>query len=168
MQHGDPLRQLHDHLHIVLDDQDRQILGDAAHQLHGAVGLGRAHAGGRLVEAPELRLGGERNADLEVALLAVREIGGKLAAHRGRFRGTASLQPGQSPGNARAGFIAAAGAAMHDLGELLPRAAARPAIPPPAKKAPVVGGLGAELFGRRWPSSLRQYHLECCHRTATN
>ena len=45
---------------------------------HGVVGLGRAHAGGRLVEAQQLRLGGERDADLEVALLAVREIGGQL------------------------------------------------------------------------------------------
>ena len=78
MEHGDPLRQLHDHLHVVLDDQDRQVLGDAAHQLHRVVGLGRAHAGGRLVEAQELRLGGERDADLEIALLAVREIGGEL------------------------------------------------------------------------------------------
>ena len=70
--------QLHHHLHVVLDDQDGQILGDAAHQLHGVVGLGGAHAGGRLVEAQQLRLGGERDADLEIALLAVREIGGKL------------------------------------------------------------------------------------------
>ena len=45
---------------------------------HGVVGLGRAHARGRLVEAQELRLGGERDADLEVALLAVREVGGEL------------------------------------------------------------------------------------------
>ena len=44
----------------------------------GVVGLGRAHAGGRLVEAQELRLGGQRDADLEVALLAVREVGGQL------------------------------------------------------------------------------------------
>src|SRR5262249_19929414 len=47
-------------------------------QLDGVVGLGRAHAGGRLVEAEQLRLSGERDADLEIALLAVREIGGKL------------------------------------------------------------------------------------------
>ncbi len=45
---------------------------------HGVVGLGRAHARGRLVEAQQLRLGGERDADLEIALLAVREIGGEL------------------------------------------------------------------------------------------
>ena len=45
---------------------------------HGVVGLGCAHARGRLVEAQELRLGGQRDADLEVALLAVREVGGEL------------------------------------------------------------------------------------------
>ena len=49
-----------------------------AHQLHGVVGLGRAHAGGRLVEAQQLRLGGQRDADLEIALLAVRQIGGQF------------------------------------------------------------------------------------------
>ena len=40
--------------------------------------LGRAHAGGRLVEAKQLRLGGERDADFEIALLAVRQIGGQF------------------------------------------------------------------------------------------
>ena len=50
------------------------------HQLHGVVGLGRAHAGGRLVETQQCRLGGERDADLEVALLAMRKIGGQLVA----------------------------------------------------------------------------------------
>ena len=53
-------------------------LADAAHQLHRIVGFGGAHAGGRLIEAEQLRLGGERDADLEVALLAVREVGGEL------------------------------------------------------------------------------------------
>ena len=74
MRSGEP----HHHLHVVLDDQDGEVLGDAADQLHGVVGLRRAHARGRLVEAEELRLGGERDADLEVALLAVREVGGQL------------------------------------------------------------------------------------------
>ena len=43
-----------------------------------SAGFCRAHAGGRLVEAKQLRLGGERDADLEIALLAMRQIGGKL------------------------------------------------------------------------------------------
>ena len=45
---------------------------------HGVVGLGRAHAGGRLVETQQCRLGGERDADLEIALLAVRQVGGEF------------------------------------------------------------------------------------------
>ena len=61
-----------------------RFLAMRAHQLHRVVGLGRAHAGGRLVEAQQLRLGGERDADLEIALLAVREVGGKLVGLAGK------------------------------------------------------------------------------------
>src|SRR5438105_1913663 len=50
----------------------------AANLPHGLERLGRAHAGGRLVEAEELRLGRERDADLEIALLAMRQVGGEL------------------------------------------------------------------------------------------
>ena len=78
MQHGDAVGELHHHLHVVLDDQDGEVLGDPAHQLHGVVRLGRAHAGGRLVEAQQFRFGGERDADFEIALLAVRQIGGQF------------------------------------------------------------------------------------------
>ena len=78
VQHGDAVGELHHHLHVVLDDQDGEVLADAPHQLHGLVGLGRAHAGGRFVEAQKLRLGRERDADLEIALLAVRQIGGQF------------------------------------------------------------------------------------------
>ena len=44
----------------------------------GLVGLALAHARGRLVEAQQLRFGGKRDADFEIALLAVRQIAGKL------------------------------------------------------------------------------------------
>ena len=70
--------KLHHHRHVVLDDQDGEILGDALHEFHGLVGLDLAHARGRLVEAEQLRLGGERDADFEIALLAVRKIGGQF------------------------------------------------------------------------------------------
>src|SRR5579862_436470 len=54
MEHGDAVGELHDDLHVVLDDEDRQVLGDAAHQRHRLVRLGRAHPRGRLVEAEQL------------------------------------------------------------------------------------------------------------------
>ena len=78
MEHGNPLRQLHDDLHIVLDDQNRQILGNPTHQFHRVMRLGRAHPGGWFVETQELRFSGKRDADLEIALLAMRKIGGQL------------------------------------------------------------------------------------------
>src|SRR5438094_2571141 len=70
IEHGDFARQFHDDLHVVLDDEDRQVAGDAAHQLHRLSRLAGAHPGGRLVEAEEARLGSQRDADLQVALLA--------------------------------------------------------------------------------------------------
>ena len=54
------------------------VLAMRAHQVLGLVGFRRAHAGGRLVEAEQFRLGGERDADLQIALLAMRQIGGQL------------------------------------------------------------------------------------------
>ena len=48
---------------------------DASDQVHRLVGLGHAHAGGGLVEAEQLGLGGQCDGDLEIALLAVREVG---------------------------------------------------------------------------------------------
>jgi branched-chain amino acid transport system ATP-binding protein len=44
--------------------------------LSGLLGLLRAHAGGGLVEQQQLRVGGERDADLQGPLLAVGERGG--------------------------------------------------------------------------------------------
>ena len=77
-------------MHVVLDDKDGQIFRNAAHQLRRLVRLGRAHAGGRLVEAQQLRLGGERDADLEIALLAMRQIGREF------MRLAATGRPGKS------------------------------------------------------------------------
>ena len=43
-------------------------------QFLGLIGLALAHARGRFVEAEQFWLGGERNADFEIALLAMRQI----------------------------------------------------------------------------------------------
>jgi len=73
----------------MLDDQDRQAFADAAHQLHRVTGLSRGSCRRSVVETEELGLGGERDADLQIALLAMREIGGQfvgLAAQANRFQ----------------------------------------------------------------------------------
>ena len=43
------------HAHVVLDHQQGPALGDAADQRDGLLGLGVAHAGGRLVEQDHAR-----------------------------------------------------------------------------------------------------------------
>ena len=53
-------------------------LASRSDQRFGLVGLTLAHAGGRLVEAEQFRLGRKRDADFEIALLAVRQIAGEL------------------------------------------------------------------------------------------
>jgi hypothetical protein len=45
------VRQLHDDMHVVLDDEYGQVSRDTAHELHGVVSLRRAHPRGWLVEA---------------------------------------------------------------------------------------------------------------------
>src|SRR5215469_4002843 len=75
MEDGDPLRQFHDDLHVVLDDQDRQVLRYAAHQFHRVMRLGRAHPRRRLVQTEEPWFCSQCYANLEVALLAMRQVG---------------------------------------------------------------------------------------------
>src|SRR5256885_166848 len=72
VKHGDAIGELHHHFHVVLDDEDGEVLADAAHELHRVARLRGTHAGGWLIEAEERGLGRERDADLEIALLAVR------------------------------------------------------------------------------------------------
>jgi hypothetical protein len=76
VEHGDLVRDVHDHLHLVLDEDHRAAGGNPTYQMNGLVRLFRAHARGGLVEQEQARLGGERDAELEVALLPVGEIGG--------------------------------------------------------------------------------------------
>jgi len=56
----------------VLHHHDRDVPGQPAHERGGPARLVGAHARGGLVEQEEVGVGGERNADLEIALLAVR------------------------------------------------------------------------------------------------
>ena len=78
MEHGDRVGEPHHDLHVVLDDQDGQVRRQPADQIDRAPGLRGAHPRRRLVQAEEHRLRGEGDADLEVPLLAVREVRGEL------------------------------------------------------------------------------------------
>src|SRR5688572_30589951 len=79
MQHGDPVDDVEDDFHLVLDEDDGAPLPDPLDEGDGALGLLRAHACRRLVEQQQPRLASKRDADLEVALQPVADIGGELA-----------------------------------------------------------------------------------------
>ena len=81
----DVLGDAHDHLHVVLDEQDRQLalVAQPAHELGEPLGLLRVHAGGRLVEQQQLRVRRERAGDLHAALVAVGEVDRELVVARG-------------------------------------------------------------------------------------
>ena len=72
VQHVDAVGDVHDHVHVVLDQQHRVAdllqVADEAQQLHA---LRRVHAGGGLVQQQELCIRGHRAGDLHLALLAV-------------------------------------------------------------------------------------------------
>ena len=74
MQHRNFVGDVEHHVHVVLDQQDRE-LGIELHQKLGHLGrFARRQAGGGLVEQQDFRIAGEAEHDFELALLAVREI----------------------------------------------------------------------------------------------
>ena len=79
MQHGDAVAELHHHLHVVLDDQDGQILRRCGARAPWSRRF-RPRSCPRSARrgSSSLRFGGERDADLKVALFAVRQIGGEF------------------------------------------------------------------------------------------
>src|SRR5262245_26301984 len=83
VQHRDSARELHDERQLVLDQQDRHAAAiDLLDQRFELERLLRVHAGRRLVEQEQLGRAGEGARDLEPALLAVRQLGGRLAGPR--------------------------------------------------------------------------------------
>ena len=78
IQHGDPVGDAEDDVHVMLDEQhgDFLVLVERADQLGHVVGLLIAHAGGRLVQQQQFRLAGERDADFHDALVAMAELAG--------------------------------------------------------------------------------------------
>ena len=78
---GDPLTDLHDHGHVVLDQQHRDALlvADPVDELVERGRLLRVHAGRRLVQQQDLGPQGHGARDLQPALVAVGEVAGQLA-----------------------------------------------------------------------------------------
>ena len=80
IEHRDPFADAHDNLHVVLDQQDRQVQvatqpGDELGHLAGLAGI---HASGRLVQQQQLRVRRQRSRPLEPALIAIRQVLGQL------------------------------------------------------------------------------------------
>src|SRR5215472_15347707 len=73
-QHGDALREPKHEIHVVLDDEDRDLLRQAVQHLEDAMGFERGHARRRLVEEQYARLETQRDRDLHQALLAVGQV----------------------------------------------------------------------------------------------
>ena len=77
--HDDAVDEVHDEIHVVLDDEDRQPLRAQRAQQLGERELFRAaQARGGFVEHQQDRIGDQRARDLEHALLAEREIAGEF------------------------------------------------------------------------------------------
>src|SRR2546423_1917154 len=73
VQHGHAIREAEDDVHVVLDDEDRERAIEARDELGDTRGLERRHARGRLVEQEHVWTLRERDRELQLAALAVRE-----------------------------------------------------------------------------------------------
>ena len=69
--HGDGVREAEHAVDVVLDDQHRNIGGDVLDQVRDALALGGGKSGQRLVEQQHLRLGAERDAEIDQPLPAI-------------------------------------------------------------------------------------------------
>ena len=80
VEHDDVVGNLHHHRHVVLDQQDRDVVfvADGEQELVELGALARIEAGGRLVEAEQHRIGAHGAGDLEPALRAVGQLAGRI------------------------------------------------------------------------------------------
>ena len=74
VQHGNSIGQLEGNVHIMLDDQQCDGGIELLKQGRHDVGLGRRQPRGGLVQEEEPGIAGQRQRDLELALLTVREV----------------------------------------------------------------------------------------------
>ena len=83
VERDDAIADAADQPHVVLDQEDGDAAVPDAHDVaHQLAGLGRVHAGGRLVEEQEARLGRERAGDLEPPAVGVGQRDGGLVGPR--------------------------------------------------------------------------------------
>src|SRR6266480_4173672 len=74
IQHQHAVADLHHQAHVMLDEQHGDaVTSDCLNELAQGKRFRCVHAGGRLVERKQLRLGGESARDLEASLVAVRQ-----------------------------------------------------------------------------------------------
>ena len=72
--HGDGAGEAEHAVDVVLDDQDRNIGGDVFDEVRDALALGGGKARQRLVQQQHLRLGAERDAEIDQPLPAIGEF----------------------------------------------------------------------------------------------
>ena len=80
VEHDDVVGDLHHHAHVVLDEEDRDLVlaADEAEELVEFGRLARVEAGGRLVEAEEQRIGAHGAGDLQPSLGAIGQVGRRI------------------------------------------------------------------------------------------
>ena len=74
MQHRNIADHVEHHVHVVLDQQDGERRIEALQEFRHLARFARGKPGRRLVEEEELRVAGEPEHDLDLALLAVRQV----------------------------------------------------------------------------------------------
>src|SRR5437867_13050863 len=73
-EHRHAVDQVEGYVHIVLDQQDRRVAGKSTNHFRDRGRLGGREPRGGLVEQQHLRRAGEGQDELDLALLAVREL----------------------------------------------------------------------------------------------
>src|SRR5690348_15911381 len=74
VQHRDLVGDAEDHVHVVLDQQDREGAVEPHEEFCHLLRLAGRESGGRLVEQQDFWVAGEAEDDLELTLLAMREM----------------------------------------------------------------------------------------------
>src|SRR5882672_9351143 len=91
-QHGDALRKSEHEIHVVLDDEDRDLPGQLVEHLQDTVRFQRRHARGRFIEEQHPRLQAQGDRDLDQALLAVGQVENALSGISGEPESREQLQ----------------------------------------------------------------------------